>query len=89
MMKNLLLILLFIVVILGALYAYFALTPRSQSDLPPIVSSLASGDDLSSGEKVETGQSFEESFYQDLSHLFDGETEGYEDIHGEYGFIAS
>lgn len=72
-------------VIVGLILVYFAFTPKVQSDLPP--------EDILpttfSGETTETGTNFEASFYQDLSDLFGETTNGYEDIQGEYGFIAS
>jgi hypothetical protein len=86
MKKNLLLILVFIVVVVGIVLLYFAFAPKVQSDLPPQTPTTGDPQFLS-GETTGTEQTFEESFYQDLSDLFGGTTNGYEDIQGEYGFV--
>jgi hypothetical protein len=87
MKKNLLLILVFIVVIVLGVLLYVAFTPEVQSDVPlpeiqPVEIQPFSG--ASSG----TEKSFEESFYQDLSDFFGENTNGYEEIQGEYGFVS-
>jgi hypothetical protein len=84
MKKPLLFILLFLVVIVGILLAYFVFTPKVQSDIPVELPPQT----LLSGEITGDEQTFEEAFYQDLSDLFDGEPNGYEEIQGEYGFRA-
>jgi hypothetical protein len=85
MKRNLILIGIFIIVVLVGILLYFVFAPEVQS-LPGLENELQKVP-IASGEITENDSNFEKSFYQDLSDLFKGETNGYEEIQGEYGFV--
>jgi hypothetical protein len=84
MKKNLLVFRIIVLVVVWGLLLFFAFTPKVHTDVP-----LSEEMWLDTTSTTGTETDFEASFYQDLSDLFDRETDGYEDIQGEYGFVTS